>query len=116
MRSYPLAATVCVLALLGSACAASSNGPGSSSASAPDPRDMTRPGVDPPMYKQSGSSEAPMSITVNAYGAFRPTPNAPQLGDIAQNFVLPLADGGQFDLAAARANGPVLIMFYRGFW
>lgn len=118
MPSYPLAATLCLFALSGSACAtASSEAPISgATTNAPDPRDMTRPGIDPPMYKQSSSSKAPTSITVNSYGAFRPTPNAPQLGDIAQNFVLPLAGGGEFDLEQARAKGPVLIMFYRGFW
>ena len=57
-----------------------------------------------------------MAITSNAYGAYKWAPNAPQLGDVAQDFELPLVDGGTFSLAQARAAGPVLVMFYRGFW
>ena len=117
MPKVLLAVPLLMLAVSGSACAtATPEPPTHASAEAPDPRDMTRPGVAPPQYKQSSSSEAPMAITRNAYGAFRPTPNAPQLGDTAQDFVLPTSDGASFDLAQARADGPVLIMFYRGFW
>ncbi len=71
---------------------------------------------DAPRYKPSSSSPAPVDITTNAYGAYGAAPEAPEIGDVAQDFTLPLADGGTFDLAEARKAGPVLVMFYRGFW
>ncbi|MEM6293379.1 MAG: hypothetical protein AAGA54_19055 [Myxococcota bacterium] len=71
---------------------------------------------DAPKYKPSSSSPAPVDITSNAYGAYGGAPQAPEIGDVAQDFTVPLADGGTFDLAQARKAGPVLVMFYRGFW
>ncbi len=57
-----------------------------------------------------------MDITTNEYGAYPAASRAPEIGDTAKDFTLPLADGGTFDLARARAAGPVLVMFYRGHW
>ena len=71
---------------------------------------------DAPRYKPSSSSPSPVDITTNAYGAYGAAPEAPAIGDVAEDFTLPLADGGTFELAQARAAGPVLVMFYRGFW
>lgn len=80
-----------------------------------DPRDVTVPGVDPPMYP--ASSDGPrIAITSNAYGAYRFAPEAPQLGDTLADFELPNARGGTYRLADARAKGPVVVIFYRGFW
>lgn len=73
-------------------------------------------GPTPPMYKPSSSSSAPMPITDPAYGAFSAAPDAPGLGAKLPDFEVVLADGGSFSLAQARAAGPVLVMFYRGFW
>lgn len=71
---------------------------------------------DAPRYRPSSSSPEPVDITTNAYGAYSDAPDAPAIGDVAEDFVLPLADGGSFDLSQARKAGPVLVMFYRGFW
>lgn len=71
---------------------------------------------DAPRYKPSTSSASAVDITSNAYGAYAAAAEAPKIGDIAKDFTLPLADGGTFDLAQARSAGPVLVMFYRGFW
>jgi len=71
---------------------------------------------DAPRYKPSTSSASAVDITTNAYGAYDAASGAPKIGDVAKDFTLPLADGGTFDLAQARAAGPVLVMFYRGFW
>lgn len=84
----------------------------SSSAAVPQPAGDP----DAPRYKPSTSSASAVDITTNAYGAYAAAAEAPQIGDIAKDFTLPLADGGTFDLAQARKAGPVLVMFYRGFW
>ncbi|MBL9101074.1 MAG: hypothetical protein JNL82_08960 [Myxococcales bacterium] len=84
-------------------------------AAAADPRDVTRPGAPPPMYR-SGSDGPLVAITRNAYGAFKYAPEAPQLGDTIADFELPNARGGTWTLKEARAKGPVVIVFYRGFW
>lgn len=81
----------------------------------PDPRDVTRPDRAPPMYRP-GSDTAPMAITRNAYGAYAYAPRAPQLGDRLPDFALPDARGGTWALRDARAKGPVVLVFYRGFW
>jgi len=85
---------------------------------APAPAEAAAPTGDPdaPRYKPSSSSPAPVDITTNAYGAYGAAPDAPAIGDVAQDFTVALADGGTFDLAQARKAGPVLVMFYRGHW
>lgn len=81
----------------------------------PDPRDVTRPDLDPPMYRST--SDGPrVAITSNAYGAYSGAPKAPQLGDTLADFELPNARGGTYALRDARAKGPVVVVFYRGFW
>lgn len=84
-------------------------------AEAPDPRDVTRAGVDPPMYRPSSSGPR-VAITRNAYGAYGDAPKAPQMSDTVADFTLPIARGGTWSLREARAKGPVVIVFYRGFW
>jgi len=70
----------------------------------------------PPMYKPSSRSPAPVPITDPSYGASPLAPSAPGLGVTLGDFEVALADGGTFSLAEARRAGPVLVMFYRGFW
>lgn len=74
------------------------------------------PRSDAPRYRPSSSSPAPIPITSDAYGAYAAAESAPHLHDTLADFQLPLADGGTFSLAQARAAGPVVVMFYRGFW
>jgi hypothetical protein len=102
-----------LLCVLAGACAAP---PAASPARAPEPRSTERPGAPPPRYAPSGTSDATLPITSNAYGGFAGAPKAPKLGDVAPDFEAALVDGGTFSLAQARAAGPVLVMFYRGFW
>ena len=71
---------------------------------------------EPPRFKPSSKTPEPIPITTDAYGFFSAAPDAPALGDVAEDFTIPIASGGTFDLAQARAAGPVLLMFYRGFW
>lgn len=110
MRTLPLS-------LLFTAAAACASTPESPPAPTPEPVASAPEGdPDAPRYKPSSSSPAPVDITTNAYGAYGAAPEAPAIGDVARDFTLPLADGGTFDLAQARKAGPVLVMFYRGFW
>jgi hypothetical protein len=37
-------------------------------------------------------------------------------GEIASPFALPAQDGTQVSLASALAHGPVVLVFYRGYW
>lgn len=90
-------------------------GPGEGAMAAPDPRDVTRAGVEPPMYRASSSGPL-VAITRNAYGKYSDAPRAPQLSDTIADFELPNARGGTWSLKEARAKGPVVIVFYRGFW
>lgn len=113
MRTLPLSLPLLVAA----ACASAPELPEASDNPAPDPVARAPEGdSDAPQYKPSSSSPAPVDITTNAYGAYGAAPDAPKIGDVARDFKLPLADGGTFDLAHARKAGPVLVMFYRGFW
>ncbi|MCA9649321.1 MAG: hypothetical protein KC501_05395 [Myxococcales bacterium] len=109
----PLAISAAALGLV-SACG-STPAPASTEPATPAPA-ATPDGPAPPMYKPSSRSPAPMSIADPAYGAYSAAPGAPTLGDTLPDFEVALADGGTFSLADARRAGPVLIMFYRGFW
>jgi hypothetical protein len=55
-----------------------------------------------------------LALTDNRYGAYRAAPDTPELGELAPDIELPDAAGSKFSLAAH--EGPVLVMFYRGFW
>lgn len=68
-----------------------------------------------PHYKASSRAPKAQDISKNAYGAYSYAPKAPKIGDRLANIKLP-AVGDDFDLEAARKNGPVVIVFYRGFW
>ncbi len=59
---------------------------------------------------------ATIPITSNDYGRFSSAPGAPEIGDQAPDFQLPLTTGETFQLATASAGGDVVIVFYRGFW
>jgi hypothetical protein len=37
-------------------------------------------------------------------------------GEVASAFALPAQDGSQVSLAGALADGPVVLVFYRGYW
>lgn len=108
LRALPLPA----LLLLAACRVASAT---STPAQAADARDLTRQGDPPPMYR--ASSDGPrIAITRNAYGAYLYAPKAPQLGDTLADFELPIAGGNTYALRDARAKGPVVVIFYRGFW
>jgi hypothetical protein len=55
-----------------------------------------------------------LALTDNRYGSYRAAPETPELGDKAPAIDLPDAAGGRFSLA--EHEGPVVVMFYRGFW
>jgi hypothetical protein len=111
----------CVVAwLLLVACRPSTSPVSAEAAAEPDPRDVTRAGDDPPMYRPSSSGPL-VAITRNAYGAYGDAPKAPQMSDTLTDFELPTtsaggARGGTWSLREARAKGPVVLVFYRGFW
>jgi hypothetical protein len=69
-----------------------------------------------PKYKPSARSPEAMDIRTSAYGASINAPKALTIGDTAPDFVVPKALGGSASLAAKRAQGPVVIIFYRGHW
>lgn len=98
------------------ACGGPATPASSQPAASPQSSYVTPDGPTPPMYKPSSSSTAPMSITDPAYGASKTAPNAPGMGVTLEDFEVALADGGTYSLADARRAGPVLIMFYRGYW
>lgn len=50
------------------------------------------------------------------YGHLKAASSAPSQGDAAPDFELPTHSGETFVLSEALAQGPVLLMFYRGFW
>ncbi len=118
-RSIAISCTT--LLPLALACGATPS-PAPSDPSTPAVADAVEPGAEaqkgptPPMYKPSSRSLEPMSIADPAYGAYGDAPEAPGMGATLPDFEVALADGGTFALAEARKAGPVLIMFYRGFW
>lgn len=117
MAKAPILHLFCAALALG--CASTPSSPAAEPAAGATASSATAaPQGDPdaPRYKPSTSSPTAVDITTNAYGAYGEAPGAPKIGDVAQDFKLPLADGGTFDLAQARSAGPVLVMFYRGFW
>lgn len=71
---------------------------------------------EPPRFKPSEKSPAPVDITTDDYGAFASAPNAPHVGDVIPDFSLPRARGGQFRLSEELKKGQVLLIFYRGHW
>lgn len=69
-----------------------------------------------PRYKPSARSPEPIDIRTDLYGASNKAPDALGIGDRVPDFVVPRAGGGSVSLGQARANGPVVIIFYRGHW
>ena len=68
-----------------------------------------------PHYNPSSMTKEVKDISKNAYGAFKWAPKAPKIGDRLDDFTL-ASTSGEFNLATARKNGPVMIVFYRGDW
>ena len=107
----------CVLGLACGGTSSSSSAESEAPSAPPTAAEQAEPeGPPPPMYKPSSRSKAPMSIADPAYGAYGDAPDAPGMGVKLPDFEVALADGGTFSLAEARKAGPVLVMFYRGFW
>lgn len=106
---------ICALLLTAACRPAASTSVAPTQSAADVSRDVTRPDLEPPMYRP-GSEGPRVAITRNAYGAYRWAPKAPQLGDTMEDFELPDARGGTWSLREARAKGPVIVVFYRGFW
>ncbi|MFT7579481.1 MAG: hypothetical protein ACI9MR_001145 [Myxococcota bacterium] len=71
--------------------------------------------VSPPMYPAWPSAEAE-DISQNAYGTFTKTPRAPKIGQKVAAFVAPTTDDKGINLARDVADGPIVAVFYRGFW
>ncbi len=56
-------------------------------------------------------------LLIASAGAFSQTPSAPlKIGDKAPDFALPNGDGKIILLAEYLTRGPVVLVFYRGFW
>ena len=69
-----------------------------------------------PLYKPSSRSPEPMDIRTNRYGASADAPEALEIDDRVPDFEVPQAGGGTVSLASLRADGAVVIIFYRGHW
>ena len=57
-----------------------------------------------------------MDIRTNRYGASADAPEALEIDDRVPDFEVPQAGGGTVSLASLRADGAVVIIFYRGHW
>lgn len=75
-----------------------------------------QPQPEPEQATAQPQKGALIPLNSNLYGRFRWAQDAPELGDVAPDFTLPLVDGSTFNLAEARADGDVVVVFYRGFW
>ncbi len=73
-------------------------------------------GEQVPRYKPSARSPEALDIRTNAYGASGSAPGALELGDTVVDFSAPRPGGGLVSLRAARQQGPVAVIFYRGHW
>ncbi|MEO0558432.1 MAG: peroxiredoxin-like family protein [Bacteroidota bacterium] len=58
----------------------------------------------------------PTPVVATGLSADEAATTARTMGDEAPNFTLPNATGGEMELAAALAEGPVVLTFYRGSW
>jgi hypothetical protein len=56
-----------------------------------------------------------LAVTTGCVTALHVTSSAPVTGE-APAFVLPAQDGQRVALGDALAHGPVVLVFYRGFW
>ena len=68
-----------------------------------------------PFYKPSARAPEAMDITENAYGYSQTAPDALRIGELAPEFDLP-GPTGAVKLSSLRAQGEVVIVFYRGHW
>jgi hypothetical protein len=58
-----------------------------------------------------------LALIISCYAVGAQSPRAVlKVGDRAPEFVLPDADGKTVKLADYVARGPVVVIFYRGFW
>lgn len=69
-----------------------------------------------PRYKPSSRSPEALDIRTDAYGASRDAPDALGIGALVPDFTVPRAGGGSIVLSDALAQGPVVLIFYRGHW
>ena len=69
-----------------------------------------------PRYKPSSRSPAPIDILTNAYGASDAAPHALGIGEAAPDFAAPRAGGGLVNTRTLRADGELVLVFYRGHW
>ena len=69
-----------------------------------------------PKYKPSSRSPAAMDIRSNDYGFSAHAPDALAIGDTAPDFVVPGPFDTSFRLSQVAADGPVVLIFYRGHW
>ncbi len=69
-----------------------------------------------PKYKPSSRAPEPLDIRTNAYGFSRSAPQALGIGDTVPDFSATNPQGQDIVLAELRAQGPVVIVFYRGHW
>ncbi len=68
-----------------------------------------------PHYRPSSNSKAAIDISTNAYGAYKWAPKAPKIGDRLENIKIATTQG-DYDFSEAYKKGPVVLIFYRGFW
>ena len=69
-----------------------------------------------PKYKPSSRSPEPLDIRTNEYGFSQSAPNALRVGDKLPDFKVLSPNEEVIDSAEIRAEGPVVVVFYRGHW
>jgi hypothetical protein len=69
-----------------------------------------------PVYKPASRAPEPIDIRSNTYGASRSAPDALRIGERVPDFTVPRVGGGNLALESVRAQGDVVIIFYRGHW
>ncbi len=57
-----------------------------------------------------------MIAAVSVYGQLRAPAKELKVGDKAPDFALPNPDGKIVTLSEYTARGPVIVLFYRGYW
>ena len=69
-----------------------------------------------PRYKPSSRSPEPIDIRTNAYGFSQSAPDALKVGEIAPDFEVLSPEQTVISSAELRAEGPLVVVFYRGHW
>ena len=115
-RRVPTRATAWALSACVTLCACAAANP-SPSADAPEfqaPESGASPSAGDVADNKPPPAGSYLALSDDRYGAFRFAPNAPHIGDNAPELSLTDIRGESFRLADA--TGPVMVMFYRGFW